>query len=121
MAIPPTAKRLGVTLDPKNKKPVVINYAPILQPGEEIASFTIERSVYAIAAGAVILTGDGRDPARDNANTAIRFWPYIEEADQEDPIFDGAGVVLDFKFTITTNSSPERVDEQTYLIPWAQK
>lgn len=121
MAIPPTAIRLGRTLDPSDIKDVVLNCAPYLQPGETIASYTLDLSTSAIAAGMEFLTGGGRDPQLINGNTAIRIWPAIDPAEALNPMFEGAGVALDAEITVVTDATPPRTDQQTFLIGWAQK
>jgi hypothetical protein len=121
MAVPPTAKKLGKTLDPSDIKDIVINFAPMLQADEQIASYTIDLSTTSIAAGMEFLSGGGRDPALINDATALRLWPAIDETDADDPMFEPPGVALDFLITVITTSTPSRTDQQTFLIQWAQK
>lgn len=121
MAIPPTALKLGKTLDPTDVKEAVINYLPLLQAGEQIASFTITLSAAAVALGMSIPNTGPRAVLLINDNTAIQFWPLIDIDEQANPAFDGAGVSLDIEVTIITTADPTRTDQQTFLIPWAQK
>lgn len=121
MAIPPTAIKLPRTLDPSDIKDVVLNCALVLQSGEKIASYTLNLSTSAIAAGMEFMSGGGRDPQLINGETAVRVWPAIDPLEALNPIFDGSGIALDAELTIVTDSVSSRTDQQTFLIQWAQK
>lgn len=121
MAIPPTALKLGRTLDPTDVKEAVINYAPALQVGEQIDTYAIALSAAAVALGMTIPDTGPRAPQLINEDTAIQFWPLIDDDEQDNPAFEGAGTALDIEVTIVTTADPSRTDQQTFLIPWAQK
>jgi hypothetical protein len=121
MAIPATAKRLGKTLDPSDIKPIMIDFSPAIPAGAGIDSYTMTISPEGVTLGMEIMSGDGRDPSLENDDTAIKFWPAIAEDEAQNPIFDGAGVAVALEVTIIMTTVPAQVDQQTFLIPWAQK
>lgn len=121
MAIPPTARRLGKTLDPRDVKDVVIDFRPMLQLGEKIASFVFTLSAEAVAMGMSFKETGGYATAAINDDTGVLFWPVIDPSMQLDPAFDAGGISLALQSYVVTDSVPPREDEQTFLIPWAQK
>lgn len=121
MAIPPTAKRLGKLLDPSDIKPIMIDFSPAIPVGAGIDTYTMTISAEGVALGMEIMSGGGRDPSLENDDTAIKLWPAIDEDEAQNPAFDGAGVAIALEVTIIMTTIPAQTDQQTFLIPWAQK
>ena len=124
MPIPPNATALKQPLDPKDI--VDWNYTllrgvgdnPFLQAGESVASFTLAVTSEAAAAGLVIKSGGGYDPTV--ISNVLRFWLSIDPAHQSDSVFNGAGSILAFEFTATTDSIPARVKQRTFTVQVVQ-
>jgi len=118
MATPATAKNIG-TLDPNEELDFLVPLAPVLEPGEEIASYTLELLPEAVALGLTIMTGSGRDHALALENTAIYFWLNIDPDFIGNAAFDG-GIALPMQVTAITNSDPARKRQRTFLVSVVQ-
>jgi hypothetical protein len=113
MAIPPNAKAHSQPMDPSDIKDWTIDVAGLLQAGEAVASWTLDRSVEAIAAGLLLPTTGGY--SKTLAGNKITYWTQVDPAQQSNAAFDGAGISLPLLLTITTNSSPARVHQKTVV------
>lgn len=121
MATPPTAFEFEEGLDPHEELDFVLPCEPILEEGEEIASYTLTLLAESVALGLTIMTGSGRDHALVETNQSILLWLEVDDAYKTNAAFDGTGVSLPMEVTIVTNSSPTRTRQFTALVPVAQK
>ncbi|MDE8654768.1 hypothetical protein [Novosphingobium album (ex Liu et al. 2023)] len=121
MAIPPTAATFADALDPMEEMDFVYPAGPLLEEGEEIASYTLALRPEAIALGLTIMTGGGRDPALIEGSTAILFWLAIDDDFKTDAAFDGTGTSLPMEVTFVTNSAPARTRQRTILVRVVQQ
>ncbi|WP_010218956.1 hypothetical protein [Sphingomonas sp. PAMC 26621] len=108
MANPPDIKTFPRRIDPNMPRrgfyPVLTRGSEvrdILQPGEEVTSFTVTPNAEATAAGLVVMT-DG-DFAPRYADRVFAFWVEIATAMRGSSIFNGTGIVLGVELSFTTN------------------
>ena len=121
MAIPPTAAVFPSGLDPHDQLDFVIPCGPILEAGEEIASYTLALYAESTALGLTIMNDPGREHALTEDARAILLWLEIDTALENNAAFIGGGVRLPMEVTIVTNSNPSRRRQFTCLVPVAQK
>lgn len=123
MPIPSTALDLG-TIEPKDLLDFYIAISQgtaegdILQPGEDVASYTLALPLEASAAGLTIVekeTENGKYATR-LADRVLAFWLNIMPAQQGSTAFDGQGVSLPIEFTFTTTNTPPRIKQRTFKI-----
>lgn len=120
MPIPPDAEAFAQALDPSEQLDYGIDLeraadgSTLLQPGENVASYTLALSAEAIAAGLTIMEGDGRDHAM-NGDT-ISMWFKIDDEMQSLPAFNGAGLSLAGELTLVTTSTPARTRQRTWVV-----
>jgi hypothetical protein len=120
MPAPARAVAFDEAVDPKDELDHIIPCSPILEDGEEIASYTLTLLAEAVALGLTIMSGSGRDHALAESNQSIKLWLTIDSGSQADPAFDDI-VNLPIEVTIVTNSSPARKRQFTALLPVVQK
>ena len=129
MATPPTAFTWPQAMDPAdlidfeadltgNTVPLSASEEPLLNTGEDVASFTLSMSPEGTALGLTISAQLGYAPTLDNG--VIRLWLYVEEALRENAAFAGAGVSIPITLTVTTNSTPARRRQRTLVVKVAQ-
>lgn len=122
MAIPPTAQTFAGALDPNEELDFVLVGSDILEEGEQIeAGYTLEVLAEGTALGLTIMSGSGRDHDRINANRDIRFWLEIDDAYKTNVAFNDGGTTLPMRITFTTNNSPARTRQRTFLVPVVQQ
>ena len=105
------------------------NEAPVLAPGELIASYSLAVTAEAAALGLTIEEGAPYGPGLValDANleevagaTAIKLWLSVAPAFQSNPAFE-SGVKLGVVATIITDSVPQRTRERTYNVEVKQQ
>ncbi len=117
------AVRHGHEPDPADYGPFIhaFSRAPAakatLEDGEIILGFEISPTPPAVSAGLSISTTPGHEPRL--AGDAVGFWPRLDPAANENPVFDGAGVDLGIEITLTT--SLERTIQRTGFIRVRQR
>lgn len=123
MAIPDTASAWPQWMDPTDMVDYVANFrgdTPLLEVGEEIATFTVALLPEAALLGVEIIEGvhEGADrsPLLFETNSKIRLWMHVLEPSREDPVFDGEGVNVGIVFTIVTNANPTRRRQRTFKL-----
>lgn len=108
MANPPDIKTFPRRIDPNMPRrgfyPTLTRgdaVRDILQPGEEVTSFTVTPNADATAAGLVVLTDGDFTPRY--AGLTFDFWVEIATAMRGSSIFNGTGIVLGVELGFTTN------------------
>ena len=108
MANPPDIKIFPRRIDPSMPRrgfyPVLTRgdqARDILQPDEDVVSFTITPNAEATAAGLMVLTDE--DFAPRYAERVFGFWIDIDPVMRDSPIFNGTGIVLGVEISFTTN------------------
>jgi hypothetical protein len=109
MAIPTTAKALPQPLDSKDvvdykltisKAGVDTEAFPILEADETVASWALNLTVEAMAAGLTISTAAGKEPIL--IGNLVLFWLSIDPAMIGNSMFN-AGVTLAMELTVVTS------------------
>jgi hypothetical protein len=119
--VPSSPAVFGATLDPHEISDWTIPCDPMLEVGEQIASYTLTLYPEAIALGLEIMTGSGRDPALSPSGREIELWFTIDDALKTNAAFDGAGRQLPIDVFIRTTSTPYRERNATAVLPVRQK
>lgn len=106
-------------LDPADEVDYMADFGgdsrPVLEEGEDIASFNIALTAEAAAYGLQIMTGSGRDPVIDGSGQKLIFWLCVDVAEQSNPDFT-EGVGLGIEITIVTTSVPARTRQRTFFV-----
>lgn len=113
------ASPVGEKIDPKARKPFIIPLQPVLEDGEEIASWEIVLSPEAVALGLKVFgTADGKtDPGLIEDDRAIGpVWLGVDPAFFDDPVFEAAGRFLSFEVFYETDATPPIEDNRTLII-----
>lgn len=129
MADIPTAEQFSETMDPHEVLDFVIDLTNLLEPAETVADgeWTLVIPIEGAGLGLDIMSGGGRDPALTDGTGSVAedmgivFWLTIEDADQDDAIFDGAGTTIPLRVHAPTNSTPQRERERTVKVKVAQR
>ena len=123
MASPHTAEVFADALDPQEELDFRIELGDIIEPGEAIdsANWTLEVLGEGAALGLEIMTGDGRDPALSDDDTALRFWLKVDPAFHDNAAFGSGGIALPLRFTAQTNSAPYRKRQRSFQVRVAQQ
>lgn len=123
MPVPSTALDLG-TIEPVDLLDFYVGISQgqaegdILQPGEDVASYTLALPLEASAAGLTIVEKEvekGKYATR-LADRTLAFWLNINPAQQKSTAFDGQGATLPIELTITTTNTPPRIKQRTLKI-----
>lgn len=108
MPNPPDIKTFSRRIDPNMPQrdfyPVLTRgdqVRDILQPDEEVTSFTVTPTSDATAAGLRVLTADTFAPRY--ADRVFGFWVDIDPAMRGSSIFNGTGIVLGVELGFVTN------------------
>lgn len=122
MTIPSTAATVPGRLDPQEELNWRINLGNILEDGEAVAggTWTLEVLSEGVALGLTIMSGSGRDAALDSDSRSILFWLKIDSLFGSNAAFDGGGVDLPMRITFSTDSTPARKRQRTFLVHTAQ-
>lgn len=128
MAIPAKAKAFTDSADPYDRVEWIAECAgAILEDGEEISTFTCVLDSAAVALGVSIVIDGTRDPALVTGegpaipdNTAIRYWLEVDPLERENVAFD-TGVKAAVTISITTNSTPSRRRQRTWVATLEQQ
>ena len=110
--IPPTAVIWPESLDPSDILGFSINCANLLEPGENIASYTVTPGPEAALLGLQV-------PTTAMSANVIAMWLSIDPAKETDNSFAGVGVGLPIEITI--NTSMGRRWQRTVVVKVAQK
>ena len=123
MAISPAAPIFADTLDPHEEPDFKVEFGDMLEAGEAIddADWILEVLPEAAALGLTVMSGNGRDAALSNGDTAVIFWLSIDPAYRGNAAFDGAGIELPLRITTQTSSSPSRKRQRTFQVRVAQR
>jgi hypothetical protein len=120
MPTPATAVPFPSTADPYDHVEWVMQCAgKILEEGEEIASFSAALDSGAIALGVSIDSGGATAPVRVDANQSVQIWLTVDPSFQDNPAFE-AGVQVAITLSITTNSTPARKRQRTWVATLVQ-
>lgn len=93
---------------------------PLLEPTEDVASYTLGLLPAAVAAGLEISAAAGYAPLLVDDGRTIRMYLQVAEASRESALFDGEGSSLPGILTVTTTSSPPRRRQRTFMVTVAQ-
>jgi len=132
MAHPLTATSLPRTIDPYDIERFTIEITrddgvtpidpanpPLLDHGEDIASYTVTVTAEGGAAGLGIKEGGGY--AITLLDDIVELYFEVAADMQSDPMFDGAGVSLPVELSLTTTATPPRKKQKTVLVKVAQQ
>lgn len=115
MAIPSTAKKFDVMMDPAELLEYQTDLAGnLLEVGETIASYTLTMGAEGTALGASI-RNDGDYVPQTPGSTSIKFWLEVSPAFRENSAFD-AGVDVPIVATVTTSNVPPRRRQRTVVV-----
>ncbi len=122
MAIPTTAFKFSVIMDPAEKLDYQIRLKDagkeILEPNESIDTYTLTLYPEATALGLSILTLGDYAPFHDGTN--ITIWLEVAEAFRLNAAYDGGGVAFGMELTVNTNNVPARRRQRTLTIGVSQ-
>jgi hypothetical protein len=112
MPNPPDIKTFARRVDPNKPKRgyyVVLTQGDgvkdILQPGEDVVSFTVSPTSEATAAGLRVLTDTEKLPRY--ADLVFGFWIDIDPAMKSNLVFNSPGAVLGVEISFTTSLGQE--------------
>lgn len=88
---------------------------PVLDVGEEIASFSLAVTAEAALHGLTILNAGDYAPAVDETGTQIVLWLEVDDDEQDNVAFVD-GVTLGVEGTIVTTSTPARTRQRTFNV-----
>lgn len=119
MTVPIEAPIFDEPMDPKDVRPwdIIITRAggsdpyPMLEAGEEVASYTLGPSIEGIAAGLSVKSGGGYDPVL--ADDTVTFYPAVDVGSQNASMFNDPGQVLGIELTIVKNTTPAETIQRT--------
>lgn len=120
--VPNSPAAFSATLDPHEVLDWKIPCGPMLEVGEQIASYVLTFYPESIALGLTLMAGSGRDPALSpDGRDITNLWFAIDNAFKTNAAFDGAGSRLPIDVFFRTTSSPYRERNFTALLPVRQK
>lgn len=120
MAIPQGVKIFTDELDPYDILDFKINLAALLEGGETISGTPVlALPTESTLLGLEIKTTNGY--ATSLSSNVIKFYLGVIDAEQNNTAFDGEGVLLPIKVTVTTNSVPPRRKQRTVAVRVKQK
>ena len=117
MAIPTTAIVWAESMDPYDVLDYEADVTNLLD-GSEVASFSVAPTAESLLAGLKVGTAEY---APLLSSKIIRVWFSINNANQGDPLFDGTGATLPVEISVTTNSTPPRKRQRTFVLKVAQR
>lgn len=120
MAIPATTLVFEETMDPYDITDYVVDTSDLLENLEAVDDFTINIVAESALLGLTLGTGS-RAPSIDGTNKLITMWLSVDDAQQQNSQFSGAGVVLPIEVNITTNSVPSRRKQRTVAVRVVQR
>lgn len=94
---------------------------PVLEAGEEIASYTLAVTAEAALLGLEIKSGGGYDPALSVGNRSIILWLQVDPLKASDPAFDDEGTALGVVATVVTDATPARTRQRTFNVTVKQQ
>lgn len=119
MPIPKNTLVFEETMDPSDLIDFVIDCAPLLESGEDVASYALTLPAESLLLG---LTLETTNPYQTElVNKKLRFWTSIALDKRANTIFDNDGTVLPIEVSITTNSIPPRRRQRTVGIKVVQR
>lgn len=127
MANPATARAFAQALDPEDEADfyVFVNQgapdatpAPVLLPGEWIASYSLTLSAEAAAVGLEIVADGARAPQL--VGNRLEIWLTVADEMRGNAAFAGAGITVGISLTIVTTADPARTKERTFLVRIAE-
>ncbi len=125
MPTPPNAIALTQPMDPSD----LIDYSltlsqgddakSLLATGESVASYTLELTTEAMAAGLQIQSGNGYDTTL--SGLSLKFWLAVDPAVTSNATFDGAGLTLGIELTVITDAPTPRRRQRTITVQVANQ
>lgn len=105
-------------IDPRDIADFFVDCTPFLAVAENVDTYTLTVLSESVLAGLELGTGLY---AHTIVNNIIYLWLMVNLTEQEDIIFNGAGVTLPIALEFTTTSVPPRRKQKTLAIKVAQK